>query len=129
MITHTLRKSALEAGKGKRPNFALEESERRKNSYAKQRCEERGLDFIPLAMDTFGGIGDRARKAIAIVIAHARIFRGSAMFDRAVSKRCLIQRLQVAMMRGVARQLLRRLCVVDIEEETCNRPTSWVSGP
>ena len=70
---------------------------------------------MPLAMDTFGGVGERAEKAISIVVANARIFRGNALYDRNVSRRGLTQRMQVAVMRGVARQLLRRLAV-DEEE-------------
>ena len=116
VVSHTLQKAALEAGKGRRPNFTLEQSERRKDSYAKRRCEMRGLDFVPLAMDTFGGVGERAKKAISIVVANARIFRGNALYDRNVSRRGLTQRMQVAVMRGVARQLLRRLAVDDEEE-------------
>ena len=117
MVSHTLQKAAIEAGKGRRPNFTLEQSERRKDSYAKRRCEARGLDFVPLAMDTFGGVGERAEHAIAIAVAHARIYRGSALYDRNVSRRGLVQRMQVAVMRGVARQLLRRLAVAEEEEE------------
>ena len=77
----------------------------------------RGLDFVPLAMDTFGGVGERSEHAIAIAVAHARIFRGNALYDRNVSRRGLVQRMQVAVMRGVARQLLRRLAVAEEEEE------------
>ena len=91
-------------------NFALEQAERKKDSYAKRICETRGLDFIPLAMDTFGGVGEGTKKAIGVAVAHARIHRGNTLYDRTVTKRALLQRLQVAVMRGVARQLLRRLC-------------------
>ena len=72
---------------------------------------------MPLAMDTFGGVGERAEHAIAIAVAHARIYRGNALYDRNVSRRGLVQRMQVAVMRGVARQLLRRLAVAEEEEE------------
>ena len=58
---------------------------------------------------TLGGVGVRARKAIDIAVAHARIHHGNALYDRTLSRRSLLQRLQVAVMRGVARQLLRRL--------------------
>ena len=71
----------------------------------------RGLDFVPLAMDTFGGVGERAKKAISIVVANARIFRGNALYDWKVSDAADPS----AVMRGVARQLLRRLAV-DEEE-------------
>ena len=124
VVSHTLQKAAVEAGGGKRPNFALEQAERTKISYAKDRCEMRCLDFVPLAMDTFGGVGDRARKAITTAVSHARIHRGNALYDRTVSRRGLIQRLQVALMRGVARQLLRRLVVGEGEGEAAG----WVDG-
>ena len=119
VVSHTLQKAALEAGKGRRPTLTLEQSERRKDSYAKRRCEMRGLDFLPLAMDTFGGVGERAKKAISIVVANARIFRGNALYDRNVSRRGLTQRMRV--MRGVARQLLRRLAVDEEEEGAAAR--------
>ena len=117
VVSHTMQKAALDAGKGKRPNFSLEQSERRKDSYAKRRCETRGLDFVPLAMDTFGGVGERAKK---------RIYRGNALDDRNVSRRGLTQRLQVAVMRGVARQLLRRLAVEEEKEE--GEVVGWQEG-
>ena len=98
VMSHTLQKAALEAGKGRRPNFTRKQSERRKDSYAKRRCEARGLDFVPLAMDTFGGVGERAKKAISIVVARARIFKEKAFYDRNVSWRGLTQRMQVAVM-------------------------------
>ena len=79
VVSHTLQKAALEAGKGRRPNFTLEQSERRKDSYAKRRCDARGADLAPLAMDTFGGVGERAEHAIAIAVAHARIYRGKCV--------------------------------------------------
>ena len=62
VVSHTLQK-ALEAGHGRRPNFTLEQSERRKDSYAERRCEMRGFDFVPLAMDTSGEVGERAQCA------------------------------------------------------------------
>ena len=110
VVSHALQKTALDAGKGKKANFALEQAERNKNSYAKRICEERGLDFLPMAMDTFGGVGEGTKKAIGVAVAHARIHRGNTLYDRTLSRRALLQRLQVAVMRGVARQLLRRLC-------------------
>ena len=85
----------------------------------------RGLDFVPLAMDTFGGVGERAQHAISIVVANARIYRGNALYDRNVSRRGLTQRMQVAVMRGVARQLLRRLVVAEEEE---GEEVGWQEG-
>ena len=112
VVSHTLQRTAIapDGGRGKNVNFALEQAERKKDSYAKRVCETRGLDFIPLAMDTFGGVGEGTKKAISVAVAHARLHRGNTLYDRTLTRRALLQRLQVAVMRGVARQLLRRLC-------------------
>jgi hypothetical protein len=91
------------------PDYAVRQAEARKDSFAKERCLARGFDFIPLAMDTFGGLGADASRAIGVAVARARIYRGSALSDRSASRLCLRQRLQVAAVRGVARQLLRRV--------------------
>ncbi len=72
VVSHALQKMALESTGGKNPDFALEQAENRKNSYAKAICESRGLDFIPLSLDTFGGVGATAKKAIDIAVAHGR---------------------------------------------------------
>ena len=116
VVTHALQKTALDAAGEKKANFALEQAEVKKDSYAKRRCEERGLDFIPMAMDTFGGVGSAAKKAINVAVSHARIHHGNALYDRTLSRRALLQRLQVAVMRGVARQLLRRMVVGGVDE-------------
>ncbi len=108
VISHALQKSALDSGGGE-PDYAVRQAEARKDSYAKKRCEEAGLDFIPLAMDTFGGLGADASRAIGVAVARARIFRSSALSDRSTSCLGLRQRLQVAAVRGIARQLLRRV--------------------
>ena len=113
MIT---QRAALANAGGKNPDFALEQAVDKKDSHAKDRCEARGIDFVPLAMDTFGGLGPAAKKAIKVAVAHARIHHGNALYDRTLSRRSLLQRLQVAAMRGVARQLLRRMCVGGEEE-------------
>lgn len=109
VVTHALQKAAFEVGKGRNADYAVEHAEIRKESYAKVRCEKQGLDFVPLAMDSFGGFGEAAKKAIGVAVAHARIFRGNALCDRSLSRLAVRQRLLVAGMRGVARQLLRRL--------------------
>ena len=65
------------------------------------------------------------KHAISIVMANARIYRGNALYDRNVSRRGLTQRMQVAVMRGVARQLLRRLAVAEEEE---GEEVGWQEG-
>ena len=79
------------------------------DSYS-DRLAEVGCRFIPMAMDTFGGVGSAAKKAIKVAV------YGNALYDRTLSRRSLLQRLQVAVMRGVARQLLRRMVVGGVDE-------------
>ena len=54
-MSDTLQKTVLAVGKGKRLRFALEQSERWTDSYAKRRYEARGLSFVPLTMGAFVG--------------------------------------------------------------------------
>ena len=84
VVSHTLQKTALapDGGRGRNANFALEQAARKKESYAKEVCERRGLDFIPLTMDTFGGVGEGTKKAISVAVAHARLHRGNTLYDR-----------------------------------------------
>ena len=42
------------------PAPCLSAAEACKNSYAKAVCEASGVDFLPLAADTFGGFGTEA---------------------------------------------------------------------
>ena len=95
--------------------MAVRVSEEHKNSYAKEVVEARGVAFVPLAADTFGGFGDSASDAISKVAAHARLCRGE---DFELTRTRLVQRLQVAVMRGVARQLLRRITHPGNDNET-----------
>lgn len=110
VISHTLQRSLLGASD---PNAAIERAEAAKISYARSRCEARGTLFLPLAADSFAGFGDCARSAIRRAVAQGRLYRGNALCDRNTSQRSLMQRLQVTVLRGVARQLLRRLAVDD----------------
>ena len=87
------------------PAAILGDSETNKNSYAAAVCKEAGIDFLPLAADTFGGFGAQAEEALHEVSKNAKLLRGAS----APTATQLRQRLQVAVMRGVARQLLRRL--------------------
>jgi hypothetical protein len=110
VVTHTLKKSALEPRVPK-ANAALDEAEAHKVSYARARCEERGVAFLALAADTFGGFGEQAVSAISQVARESKLRRGP---DEGTTASRLRQRLQVAVLRGVARQLLPH---VDWEEE------------
>ena len=63
-----------------------------------------------MAADTFGGFGTEAEKALRKVSREAQLLRGSDVLP--VTQ--LRQRLQLAIMRGLARQLLRRLTFEDL---------------
>jgi hypothetical protein len=105
VITHTLQHSAV-TKRTLDPNMAVKNAEAYKNSYAKDCCNAVGVDFLPLATDTFGGFGELARQAIKKVASQARLCRGA---DERLTGGRLLQRLQVSVMKGVARQLLRRI--------------------
>jgi hypothetical protein len=114
VITHVWQKEAEERGKTD-PNLALEKAEAYKELGAKEDVEKRGMVFVPMAADTFGGFGVAAKDAVRRVVARGRIFEGNALCDRHATQKGMLQSLQVGVMRGIARQLLRRLVVVDEE--------------
>ena len=108
-ITHTLRDKFVNALErpchesdlsGYDPDKALREAEQAKlNSYPF------GLGrpgFLPLAADTFGGFGKLAWGAFEFLHSKIEGLQPSFTFTR------LIQTLQIAVLRGVAEQLLRR---------------------
>lgn len=112
VVTHTLQQNCLNQAD---PNRALTRSEAYKVSYAKARCEERGIEFLALALDTFGGFGAGAKGAMKRVAEQAKLCREDD--DLETNARRIASKLQVVGMRGVARQLGRRLPVVTEEEE------------
>jgi hypothetical protein len=113
VVTHTLQSAAV-TRKKLVADTALKNAEAHKNSYAKERCEAVGVTFIPLAVDTFGGFGELARSALCKVATHARLCRGA---DFGTTRGRLLQRLQATLMRGVARQLVRRIKHEDEDAE------------
>ena len=112
VITHTLQKSAL-ARNMPDPATSLADAEKSKISYAKNVCEANGIDFLPLAADTFGGFGVQAESALHQLTKDARLLRGESA-PQAVHIR---QRLQIAVLRGVARQVLRRITHHDMDDD------------
>jgi len=76
-------------------------------------CEASGIDFLPLAADTFGGFGVQAEVALHQISKDALLLRGLS----APPAIHLHQRLQIAILRGVVRQLLRRITHHDLEDE------------
>ena len=105
VVTHVCQKLALKR-QPPSPNLPLEIAEDRKISYARGRCERRGVEFLPLVADSFGGFSPVALGAISRVAKEARLRRGRDA-DTTISN--ITQRLQVALFKGVARQLLRRV--------------------
>jgi hypothetical protein len=115
VITHVWQKEAEERGKTD-PNWAVEKAEAYKELGAKEDVERRGMVFVPMAADTFGGFGVAAREAVRRAVARGRIFEGNALCDRYATQNGMLQSLQVGVMRGIARQLLRRLVVLEAED-------------
>ena len=118
VVTHTLQKSAM-CRSCPDPAIPLADSESKKVSYARSVCASAGIDFLPLAVDTFGGFGMQADAAIGEVAKHALLLRGPS----APPASHIRQRLQVAVFQGVARQLLRRITHCedeDLEEAWCS---------
>jgi len=112
VVTHVWQKEAEERGKTD-PNWAVEKAEAYKELGAKEDVERRGMLFVPMAADTFGGFGVAAREAVRQAVARGRIFEGNALSDRYATQKGVLQSLQVGVMRGIARQLLRRLVPVE----------------
>ena len=69
---------------------------------------------MPLAMDTYEGYGQAAESAFEKVSNEHRLTRGK---EKHYSMSQIIMRLQMAVMRGVARQLLRRKTFEDNVKE------------
>ena len=110
MITHTLQKSSI-ARSTLDPSGPLLDAEANKVSYANSVCVANGIDFLPLAADTFGGFGEQAEAAMREVTKNAQLLRGDSL-----PPTHLRQRLQFAILRGVARQLLRRFTHPELDE-------------
>ena len=49
------------------PYAAVSQAEERKKRLESGMCEEAGVGFVPLAMDTFGGFGPSATEALEVV--------------------------------------------------------------
>lgn len=115
VIPHVLAKEGLKR-RVLDPWWAVERAEEMKRRAEKGQCAERGVEFVPMALDTFGGFGESARKAIVRVANEGRLFRG---MDFELSKKRIAQKLRVVMLRGVGSQIVRRLAAqgAAVEEE------------
>ena len=107
-VSHVLRSQGL-AARNPDPNWAVREAESNKTRREGGECAARGIDFLPLAIDTFGGLGVQAARAIAKVANHVRICSGDDSRPNRSQKR-ISQNLRFVNMKGIAYQILRR-CV------------------
>ena len=92
--------------------YACKLAEERKFAASAQLCEQSGIDFIPLAMETSGGFGSRATSFLTVL---AERCADNNMRDRIAEKRELFQRINVAIHRSNANMLLSRITVAESE--------------
>ena len=109
MVTHVLREGAAKHPHD--PDWAITEGESSKRSADKGACGRRNVELIPLVMDTMGGFGPEATKAIAKVGNHCRVMGDD---DPNLKRKRLAQKLRFTAMRGVATQIMRR-CTTDTQ--------------
>ena len=114
-VVHPMTKSNM---KNKRldPNAAVERAEERKRRLEGEMCESAGVNFLPLAMDTFGGFGPSAAEALGVVADQLRTVKGEDEDDKEFRAKRIAQKLRIVMLRYVARQILSRSNVGRMEE-------------
>ena len=71
-------------------------------------------EYSPLIVDTFGGFGPQAVKAIAKVANHCRVMGDD---DANLKKKRLAQKIRFVTMKGIATQILRRSEVEPVTAE------------
>ena len=91
--------AAAEAGS------ALEKAFKRKVQGAAQVCQEQGLVFLPIAVETLGGFHKAAVEQVKRIGAALARHQGS---EEHVAVRQLFQRLSLTLMRGNAAMLMTR---------------------
>lgn len=104
-VTHVLRSSGLNR-RTLDPNWAVKEAEAAKIRKEKGVCETRGLEFSPLAIDTMGGLGPEAVRAIEKIANHCRIRNNDQRADR--TAKYVAQSLRFTNLKGVVSQIARR---------------------
>ncbi|MCP5120625.1 MAG: hypothetical protein GY953_58270, partial [bacterium] len=95
VVTHIIQRCAPANAD---ENWAVRNAEAHKESYAVERCRARGIDFIPLAIDTVGGFGVSALKAIERAVLEGRF---GWDHDSFLTEANYKMRLSVAALRGV----------------------------
>lgn len=114
-VVHPMTKAGL--GKKKLdPYEAVEKAEERKRRAEAGMCEEAGVDFLPLAMDTFGGFGPSATEAMMVVVDQMRTLKGEEEEEKDYRAKRLAQKLRIWMLKFLARQVLSRSEVGKLDE-------------
>ncbi len=114
-VVHPMTKKGL-GSKKLDPFAAVTEAEERKRRTESDMCEEAGVGFTPLAMDTFGGFGPSASEALEVVANQMRTLKGEEEGEKEFRAKRLAQKLRVTMLRFVGRQILSRSKVGRMEE-------------
>ena len=106
---------AMVGGSATTDGFALSKAFDRKVAKVGEACRQQGISFIPLAMDTLGGVHkvmvEQVKKLGATLARH----RGE---DEQLETRHLFQRLSLLLMRGNAVLLVNRVPEGDTLEGT-----------
>ena len=117
VVCHVLTKEGVTRHKTN-PDWAVLAAEAEKVRAEKGVCAARGFQFISMGIDTFGGFGEGARKAIARMANEYRMARNE---EAAVSSKRIAQKIRVVAMRAIGYQLACRAvaqgAVDDCEEE------------
>ena len=106
-VTVTSPLQSLLSRAAETPGASLEVAEDRKFSKHEKNCEEQGISFFPLAVETLGGWSALAIKTLKSVAILADA-RRSGSRDARVAPVRLLQSLSVCLMRGNATMIVSR---------------------
>ena len=123
-VVHPLTKSNLKSKK-LNPYAAVEKAEERKKRLEGEMCETAGVEFLPLAMDTFGGFGPSAAAALGVVADQLRTVKGEEEDHKEYRAKRIAQKLRIVMLRYVARQIISRSDVGRTEEIQEGEEEGW----
>ena len=87
--------------------FALTLAEDKKLGHNYQKCSDMGIHFIPLALETFGGLSKTTRKTLKRIDLLSDN-RGFQPLGLSVAFSCLAQAVSVSALRGSATMLIAR---------------------
>ena len=103
-VTGPLAKSNVEAAAAE-AGSALEKAFKRKVQGAAQACQQQGVAFLPVAIETLGGFHKAAVEQVKQIGTALARHQGS---DEQVATRQLFQRMSLTLMRGNAAMLMTR---------------------